>query len=67
MHWNPQRALLLLKIDLQKIQGIDEEYANFIGLDLNKTLNYEFKLHGVRFVGLNELETLSMSFNEIYN
>ena len=54
LHWDVHRALLFLKIDISNVEGIDEEYASFIGLDLTKTLNYEFKLHGIRFVGLKE-------------
>ena len=52
LHWNARRALVLLKIDLTKIQGIDEEYASFIGLDLSTTLNYEIKLQGVLLTSL---------------
>lgn len=66
LHWNPRRALLLLKIDLTKIQGIDEEYASFIGLDLSTTLNYEMKLQGVLLTSLSGQEKQTMTLKEIF-
>ena len=57
---------MFLKIDISRIEGIDEEYASFIGLDLTKTLTYEMMLHGIRIASLNKWERETVNYKEIF-
>lgn len=51
VHFEPAFGLIFIKMDLRNL-NIDPEYASFIDLDVNKTLNFEIKFH-VQRVTLN--------------
>ena len=51
MHWHPEFALLMVKIDLQAL-NIDREEAAFIDLDIAKPLNLEIMLNMQRLVNM---------------
>ena len=44
IHFHPEFALLLIKIDPRSFQ-MSDEFAGFIDLDLNQTINLEMKFN----------------------
>ena len=44
IHFHPEFALLLIKIDPRSF-NISDEYAGFIDLDMNQTINLEMKFN----------------------
>lgn len=58
--------LLFVSIDLSKA-GIVEEYAEFIGLQVHKSLNFESKLNMQLIAGLSDSERAKIGFRELMN
>ena len=44
VHFHPEFALLMIKVDPRSF-NISEEYAGFLDLDLNETINLEMKFN----------------------